>query len=443
MSCINEITGKATTSVFGQTYNSAPSAQPAENSDENFDSLMLQALKNCNGKRPEHVCCCGNPVVEESTDVSDEVEEIKETESEENKALLDASVEKAEKADKSEATEEEKITAGSCFTMFIKISARITTEVGNVVSGKFKDTTLAFADALKADKSYNENVLKAFMQKTDERISSQTEELKSYLTSYLDNMMAAVKSSLSGINSTLLSSSNLLGNSLSGYSNLLSNSSLLSSSALLGSGSSLGSNLLSGLTSAMNNYANSSSLAGYSAVDAANTQINALLNGTSNYSYGIGTSLNTNRYAGRNLSIIRSSEVGTMASGGLKMVDTKGNTTTGVAATGIEIGDSASKSIAATTPSVSSSKNAVSVESSDVHDVETVTALASAPESDNNSDIEVKLVSNVSDNSYIEALKRKNHIIDLFKEMILNSLNGQNDNDEIKNIDAKISISIA
>ncbi|MBQ2592265.1 MAG: hypothetical protein II567_03180, partial [Candidatus Riflebacteria bacterium] len=148
MSCINEITGKATTSVFGQTYNSAPSAQPAENSDENFDSVMLQALKNCNGKRPEHVCCCGNPVVEESTDVSDEVEEIKETESEENKALLDASVEKAEKADKSEATEEEKITAGSCFTMFIKISARITTEVGNVVSGKFKDTTLAFADAL-------------------------------------------------------------------------------------------------------------------------------------------------------------------------------------------------------------------------------------------------------------------------------------------------------
>jgi hypothetical protein len=191
----------------------------------------------------------------------------------------------------------------------------------------------------------------------------------------------------------------------------------------------------------MNNYANSSSLAGYSAVDAANTQIKAMLNGTSNYSYGIGTSLNTNRYAGRNLSIIRSSEVGTMASGGLKMVDTKGNTTTGVAATGIEIGDSAGKSIAATTPSVSSSNNAVSIESSDASDDAAV--IASAPESDNNSEVEVKLVSNMSDNSYIEALKRKNHIIDLFKEMILNSLNGQNDNDEIKNIDAKISISIA
>lgn len=442
MSCINEITGKPTTSVFGQTYNSDSNVQPAEDSNESFDSVMLQALKNCNGKRPEHVCCCGNPVVEENTEIDDEVEEIKETESDENKALLGASVEKAEKADKSEATEEEKMTAGSCFTMFIKISARITTEVGNVVSGKFKDTTLAFADALKADKSYNENVLKAFMQKTDEKISSQTEELKNYLTSYLDNMMAAVRSSISGINSTLLSSSNLLGNSLSGYSNLLSNSSLLSSSALLGSGSNLGSNLLSGLTSAMNNYANSSSLAGYSAIDAANTQINALLSGKSNYTYGIGTSLNTNRYAGRNLSIIRSSDVGTSSAGGLKMVDTKGNTTTGVAATGIEIGNSASKGIAAAVPSVSSSNNAVSVESSDAPEVDAVTASAPAPELDNDSNVEVKLVSNIGDDNYIEALKRKNHIIDLFKEMILNSLNGQNDNDDIKNIDAKISISI-
>ena len=79
MSCINEITGKPTTSVFGQTYNSDSNVQPAEDSNESFDSVMLQALKNCNGKRPEHVCCCGNPVVEENTEIADEVEEIKDT----------------------------------------------------------------------------------------------------------------------------------------------------------------------------------------------------------------------------------------------------------------------------------------------------------------------------------------------------------------------------
>ncbi|MBR4328373.1 MAG: hypothetical protein IKP71_00800, partial [Candidatus Riflebacteria bacterium] len=286
---------------------------------------------------------------------------------------------------------------------------------------------------------YNENVLKAFMQKTDEKIASQTEDLKNYLSNYLDNMFAALQSSVSGLNSTLLSSSNLLGNSLSSYSNLLSNSSLLSSSALLGSGSSLGSNLLSGLTSAMSNYANSSSLAGYSAIDAANTQINALLSGTSNYSYGIGTSLNTNRYAGRNLSLIKSSEVGTSASGGLKMVDTKGNTTTGVAATGIEIGDSSSKSVA----KVVSNSNTASGETVTevVNDTEIV------PEVDvvkvEEPKVEIKAVSNDDVDVYVKALNRKNRIVDIFKEMILSSLNGQNDNDDIKNIDAKISISIA
>ena len=434
MSCIDEITAKATTSVFGQTYNSGSNVQSAESSDESFDSVMIQALKNCNGKRPEHVCCCGNPVVEEEA-LSEEVEEL---ETEKDDSILAAAVEQAEKADKSEATEEEKLTAGSCFTMFIKISARITTKVSDVVSGKFKDTTLAFADALKADKSYNENVLKAFMQKTDEKIASQTEDLKNYLSNYLDNMFAALQSSVSGLNSTLLSSSNLLGNSLSSYSNLLSNSSLLSSSALLGSGSSLGSNLLSGLTSAMSNYANSSSLAGYSAIDAANTQINALLNGQSNYSYGIGTSLNTNRYAGRNLSIIKSSELETSASG-LKMVDTKGNTTTGVASTGIEIGDSSSKSVA----KVASNSNTASGEAvaEVIDDTEIVPEVEVVKVEEPK--VEIKAVSNDDVDVYVKALNRKNRIVDIFKEMILSSLNGQSENDDIKNIDAKISISIA
>ena len=435
MSCINDITAKATTSVFGQTYNSDSNVQSAEDSAESFDSVMLQALKNCNGKRPEHVCCCGNPVVDECADTA---EEIVEESDKSNNTSLEA-VEEAIKADKSEASEEEKLSAGSCFTMFIKISARITTKVSDVVSGKFKDTTLAFADALKADKSYNENVLKAFMQKTDEKIASQTEDLKNYLSNYLDNMFAALQSSVSGLNSTLLSSSNLLGNSLSSYSNLLSNSSLLSSSALLGSGSSLGSSLLSSLTSSMNNYANSSSLAGYSAIDAANTQINALLSGTSNYSYGIGTSLNTNRYAGRNLSLIKSSEVGTSASGGLKMVDTKGNTTTGVAATGIEIGDSSSKSVAkAVSNSNTASGEAVAEFVDDsVIAPEVVVAKVEEPK------VEIKAVSNDDVDVYVKALNRKNRIVDIFKEMILSSLNGQNDNEDIKNIDAKISISIA
>lgn len=434
MSCIDEITAKATTSVFGQTYNSGSNVQAAESSDESFDSVMIQALKNCNGKRPEHVCCCGNPVVEEEA-LSEEVEEL---ETEKDDSILAAAVEQAEKADKSEATEEEKLTAGSCFTMFIKISARITTKVSDVVSGKFKDTTLAFADALKADKSYNENVLKAFMQKTDEKIASQTEDLKNYLSNYLDNMFAALQSSVSGLNSTLLSSSNLLGNSLSSYSNLLSNSSLLSSSALFGSGSSLGSNLLSGLTSAMSNYANSSSLAGYSAIDAANTQINALLNGQSNYSYGIGTSLNTNRYAGRNLSIIKSSELETSASG-LKMVDTKGNTTTGVASTGIEIGDSSSKSVA----KVASNSNTASGEAvaEVIDDTEIVPEVEVVKVEEPK--VEIKAVSNDDVDVYVKALNRKNRIVDIFKEMILSSLNGQSENDDIKNIDAKISISIA
>ena len=434
MSCIDEITAKATTSVFGQTYNSGSNVQAAESSDESFDSVMVQALKNCNGKRPEHVCCCGNPVVEEEA-LSEEVEEL---ETEKDDSILAAAVEQAEKADKSEASEEEKLTAGSCFTMFIKISARITTKVSDVVSGKFKDTTLAFADALKADKSYNENVLKAFMQKTDEKIASQTEDLKNYLSNYLDNMFATLQSSVSGLNSTLLSSSNLLGNSLSSYSNLLSNSSLLSSSSLLGSGSSLGSELLSSLTSAMNNYANSSSLAGYSAIDAANTQISALLSGKTNYTYGIGTSLNTNRYAGRNLSIIKSSELETSV-GGLKMVDTKGNNTTGVASTGVEIGDSSAKSVAKVVSNSNTASGEAVAEVVDDTEIlpEVVVAKVEEPK------VEIKAVSNDDVDVYVKALNRKNRIVDIFKEMILSSLNAQSDNDDIKNIDAKISISIA
>ncbi len=432
MSCINEFTKITPTSVFGvQDSQSVTNTTTNENSD--FDSVMLQALQNCNGKRPEHVCCCNTPQTEE-------IEENQEEEKiEANKSSLLPEIETEKE---NEATEEEKLSAGSCFTMLIKISAKINTYINNTLGGKFKDTTLAFVDALKADKSYNENLLTAYMKKTEDMISSQREEMKNYLSSYLDNILSAVKSSVSGINSTLLSSSNLLGNSLSDYSNLLSNSSLLNSSSLFGSGNSLASNLLSSFSSSLNSYSNSSSLAGYSAIEAANTQINALLKGNSNYSYGIGTSLNTNRYAGRNLSIIKSSEIETSASGGLKMVDTKGNATSGVAATGVEIGDSVNKSIASASSSSNNLNNAVSVDSSSNSAVaETVSV--KTPESENQSDVEVQLVSNINDNSYIEALKRKNHIIDLFKEMILNSLKGQKDNDDIKNIDAKVNIFIA
>lgn len=429
MSTINELnTNVVTSGLTSQNSNSVSANNPAENTDQDFDSVMLQALKNCNGKRPEHVCCCCNPQPKESVEEIDEVEEIE-----------SSPVAELEETDESEATEEEKLTAGSCFTMFIKISTRITTEVGHVMSGKFRDTTLAFADALKADKSHNENLLTAYMKRTDDMISSQTEELKNYISSYLDNMFLALRSSVSGLNSTLLGSSNLLGNSLSDYSNLLSNSSLLSSSSLLGtSGNSLASSLISSLTSSMNNYSNSASLAGYSAIDAANAQLTALLNGNSNYSYGIGTSLNTNRYAGRNLSIIRSSEIETVGNGGLKMVDTKGNATTGVASTGIEIGNSTSKSIA--TASSSSSTNNDSSNSSDTSNVVVET---DSTVSEENPEVEIKLASNNSDNnSYVEAFKRKNHIVDLFKEMILNSLNGQEDDNGIKHIDTKITVSI-
>ena len=45
--------------------------------------------------------------------------------------------------------------------------------------------------------------------------------------------------------------------------------------------------------------------------------------------------------------------------------------------------------------------------------------------------------------TFTKAFKVKNRIVDIFKEMILSSLNGQSENDDIKNIDAKISISIA
>ena len=428
MSTINDLNNNIVTSgLTTQTSNSVSANNPTENSNQDFDSVMLQALKNCNGKRPEHVCCCCNSQVEESAEEIDEVEEI---ESSPEIELDDA--------DKAETTEEEKLTAGSCFTMFIRISTRITTEVGHIMGGKFRDTTLAFADALKADKSHNENLLTAYMKKTDDMISSKTEELKNYLSSYLDNMFAALKSSVSGLNSTLLGSSNLLGNSLSDYSNLLSNSSLLSSSSLLGSsGNTLASSLLSSLTSSMTNYSNSSSLAGYSAIDAANTQLTALLGGTSNYSYGIGTSLNTNRYAGRNLSIIKSSEIETTGTGGLKMVDTKGNATTGVASTGVEIGNSSAKTISTAS---SASSNPTGSDSSDSAKVVVAT---DATESDNNPEVEIKLASNNTEsNSYVEAFKRKNHIMDLFKEMILNSINAQNDNDEIKHIDTKITVKI-
>lgn len=426
MSFINELTSNTATSVISSSAVSNPNTSNTTSND--FGSVMLQALKNCNGKRPEHVCSCATSNVEENAENSNEVSST-------TASLID----NIDEVNESEATEEEKLTAGSCFTMFIKISARISSEVGDAFSGRFKDTTLAFADALKLDKNHNENLLKAYMQKTNEVISSQTEELKSFIGSYLDNMLSAVNSSVSGLNSTLLSSTNLLGNSLSSYSNLLSNSSLLSSSNLLGSTNSLASTLLSGLSSSMNNYSNSSSLAGYAAIDVANAQLSAALSGKSNYTYGIGTSLNTDRYAGRSLTMIRSSEVETTAKGTLRMVDTKGNATTGVAPTGIEIGDSSSQTLA-----TASSKSSESSENSGI-------AIASS-EKDEASDVEIKLVSNTqAKKSYSDALLRKNHIVDLFKQMILSSLSNDDNKDsdiannanKIKSIDADIKVSFA
>jgi hypothetical protein len=211
----------------------------------------------------------------------------------------------------------------------------------------------------------------------------------------------------------------------------------LGNSNLLGSTNSLASSLLSGFTSTLKSNSNSSSLAGYAAVDVANTQINALLNGTSNYTYGIGTSLNRNRYQGRNLSIIKTTEI----EGSLKMVDTKGNPTTGVAPTGIEIGDS-SKSLSKVSANEDSSQ---SENSSDLLNKSTESNI-SVSEVSNESDSEVdnKTTDSLdSQMAYLEAFKRKNRIIDLFKNMVLDSINNSKETNTINNINTNINITFA
>lgn len=434
MSCINDVTTSALTSnLTSQTVSSGNSSEST--SEGEFENVMLKALQNCNGKRPAHVCCC----CESESVETEDVEEANETEN------IEANV----KADDDSTTESEKSTAASCFTMFIRVSARIT-GVSSALCDKFVDTTVAFADALKADKSYNENLLNTYLQKTDEKLSSTTAELKNYIDSYLDNMLTAVKSSLSGLNSTLLSSSNLLGSSsLSSVSNLLGNSSLLSSSGLLGSGSnSLATTLWSSLsgTSSSSSGCNPSpsSLAGYAASDVANVKIAAALNGTSNYTYGIGTSLNTNRYNGRNLELIRTSEV---TATGIKMVDKKGNVTTGVVPTGIEIGDSSARKVAkvvASNPVVVDTDNTVSA----VADSENANADADENTGvaiEDSGLVQVKVADYTSPEIFVNAVNRKNHILDMFKQMIFDSLNKSDDSDKdngIKQIDARISVKL-
>lgn len=439
MSCINDVTTTVATPALS-SQNASVSSSSNESATEDFNTVLLKALQNCNGTRPAHVCCCcENSTNEEISSDVDEVEVDAEEATEE--------VTEADAADKTDVTSAEMFTAGSCFTMFVRISARITTEVSEAVCGKFRDTTLAFADSLQTDKSYNENLLTSYMQKAEEKLSAQTAEIKNYLTDYIDNMLAAIKSSVSGLNTTLLSSSNLLGDSLSSYSNLLSNSSLLNSSSIFGSSdnSSLSSTLLSGLM----NTSGSTSLSGYSAIDVANARVTAALNGQSNYTYGIGTSLNTDRYAGRTLGIIRSAEVETTAAGGLRMVDSKGNNATGVAATGIEIGNTGSTSVAkVSTGSTATVINNPCAPTETVSDsTSSVSAVINNADNDDSVKVQLRVAADSSsDKGYSEAFQRKSHIIELFKDMIMKSMSNSvkaDDENIIKNIDAKVSISFA
>lgn len=442
MSCINDVTTTLATSALASQNPSAVSGSSNESSAEDFNTVLLKALQNCNGKRPAHVCCCcENSTNEEVSGIADEVE------AEAEEATEKVAVTEADETNDTDVTSAEMLSAGSCFTMFVRISARITTEVSEAVSGKFRDTTLAFADSLKADKSYNENLLTSYMQRAEEKLSAQTAELKSYLTDYIDNMLSAIKSSVSGLNTTLLSSSNLLGDSLSSYSNLLSNSSLLSSSSIFGSSdnNSLSSTLLSGLM----NTSGSSSLSGYSAIDVANARVTAALTGKSDYTYGIGTTLNTDRYAGRNLGMIRSAEVETTAAGGLRMVDTKGNATTGIVASGVEIGNAGSSVAKVSTDSKATVINNPCLTTEAVPE-STSSVSAVINDADNDEAVRVQLkvaAGNDSDNGYAEAYRRKNHILDLFKDMIMKSMSGTvKDNDDkntIKSIDAKVRVSFA
>ena len=107
--------------------------------------------------------------------------------------------------------------------------------------------------------------------------------------------------------------------------------------------------------------------------------------------------------------------------------------------TGIEIGDSSSKSVA----KVASNSNTASGEAvaEVIDDTEIVPEVEVVKVEEPK--VEIKAVSNDDVDVYVKALNRKNRIVDIFKEMILSSLNGQSENDDIKNIDAKISISIA
>ena len=72
MSSINELNNNIVTSgLTTQNSTNVSANNPTENTNEDFDSVMLQALKNCNGQRPEHVCCCGNSHVEEGVEEID------------------------------------------------------------------------------------------------------------------------------------------------------------------------------------------------------------------------------------------------------------------------------------------------------------------------------------------------------------------------------------
>lgn len=282
MSVINELTSKVATQTVSKKVSES-------NSNKNFYSVIIDALQSSNGKRPAHLCCCENSVIA-AADSSNTNEE---------KAIASVA-NTAIQSQASEAKSSEVMSAGSCFAFFIRVSARVTTEVGEALSGKFRNTTLAFAESLKSDKTYNENLLKAFMEKTDEKLNTQKTELSSYINSFFDEIMQSLRSSFNGLNSVLLSSSNLLGSSLGSYSNLLGNPNLLGSN--------------SASLSLMSNLSSSSSLVGYSALDVANAKIMSLNNADSISNYIGGISLKINRYAGRNLKIVKTSEIQQTAS---------------------------------------------------------------------------------------------------------------------------------
>ncbi len=430
MSCIDELQNRVITSTYSSQNTSAKSSDNATE-EESFGSVMLKVLENCGNTRPEHVCCyCGCNSSEENAPVekADKAEPAAESES----------VSKSS-SEEVEATDSEKMSAATSFTMFIRISARIT-DVGAELGRQFRNTTIAFADALKADKSYNENLLTSYMEKTEEKLSAQAAELKKYM----DNILAAVQSSVGGLNSALLSSSNLLGSSLSSSTNLLGSSNLLGTSNFLGSSNLLGSgsSLLSSLTSSLVSSSSSPSLAGYAATDVANVQLQSVLSGNSGYMYGIGTTLDRSGkgiYNGRSIEMIRTGDVS--GTGRLGMVDTKGNITTGVAPASVEIGNSSASTVAKI-----SSGSSTSTDNSSTKVVASNPITINASETEDK-DVEVRTVSPLDedDEFYIKALGSKNRIIDMFVDMLRKSFADKEPQHHgpVKDIEAKITVTLA